>query len=125
MMESISMGTIIAISGAVTAIGGAYLTMRSIQKDNEKSKEIQAAKILQDAKEEDALLKASLESRISILETSLKNLETSTQKDLEHIRVTQEGEIKHLGERIESLREELRQQHGQLLSLLSKLIDNK
>lgn len=124
-MESISIGTLVALAGVVTAIGGAWLTVRKIQKDHNDEKELVAAKILSEAKEQDALIRAELEARMSALQIQVETLESSVNKDLEHIRQTYNGEIRNLGQKIEDLRSELRNQHGQLVGLLTKMIENR
>lgn len=114
---------IIAVSAAITTLGGAWLTVRKIAKDIDRSKRDQAKEFLESAREEDKLLKAKLEAKIEGMKADLKNLEFNVNKDISFLKESHSNEIKNLGERIESLRDELRTQHGQLLTLLSKLID--
>jgi chromosome segregation ATPase len=116
---------IMPLAVAITTLGGAYLTVRKISRDARREKKEQAAEILQAAKEEMSLLKAELEGKIEHVETNLNSLEKSVEKDLSHIRETYNGEIKNLGQKIEDLRSELRNQHGQLVALLTKMIDNR
>jgi chromosome segregation ATPase len=111
-------------AGVIITIGSAYLTIRKIQKDSEKSKKEQSAEILQSAKEEIALKEKDLQSRFNLLDTRIENLETSVEKDLQHLRETYNGEIRNLGTKIEELRSELRNQHTQMVSLLTKMIEN-
>lgn len=122
-MESISVSTLVALAGVITAIGGAWLTIRKIQKDHDDEKALAAELILNEAKEEDALIKADLEARMSALKMQVETLESTVNKDLEHIRQTYNGEIRNLGQKIEDLRSELRNQHGQLVTLLTKMIE--
>jgi hypothetical protein len=115
---------IMPIAFAITTFGGAWLTIRKIAKDAAKSKKEQAAEILHAAKEEDSLMRAKLEARIESVKAELANLQLNVNKDLSFLKESHSNEIKNLGVRIESLRDELRLQHSQLLSLLTKLIDN-
>lgn len=110
--------------GSLIAIGSLVLTLQKIAKNFKKDREEHAAKILQQAKEEDALIKAKLEARVDKLSHELKTLQASVGKDIEHIKETYNGEIRNLGEKIEELRSELRNQHGQLVNLLSEMIRN-
>lgn len=114
---------LIPLAATITTLGGAWLTVRKIAKDLAKSKKEQAKEILQAAKEEDTLLKTKLEARIEGIKAELKNLEFNVNKDISFLKESHSNEIKNLGERIESLRDELKSQHGQLLTLLTKLID--
>lgn len=109
----------------ITTISGLVLTWQKISKNAKKDRDEHAAKILQSAKEDDSLLKAKLEARIEKIDLSLKNLEFNVNKDITHLKETYSAEIKVLGEKIETLRDELRNQHSQMVALLSKLIDSK
>lgn len=115
---------ILAVAGAITVIGGSWLTVRKIQKDAQAQKKEQAAEILQAAKEEIALKEKDLQARLNALDTRMDTLESSVDKDLHHLRETYNGEIRNLGQKIEDLRSELRNQHTQMVSLLTKMIDN-
>lgn len=117
--------TIMPLAAAITAVGGAWLTVRKIAKDAAKSKKELADEILQQAKEEDAQLKSSMEARVAALETALGTLEVSVNKDIEHLKETYANEIKNLGEKIEALRDQLNSQHSQLVNLLTEMIKKK
>lgn len=123
-MELPDMNTMIPV-GAMIAMGTLILTIQKISKNFKKEREEHAAKILQHAKEEDALVKAKLEARIEKALAELKNLELSVNKDINHIKESYGNEIKNLGEKIESLRSDLRNQHAQLVDLLSEMIKNR
>lgn len=123
MIETISMSAIISISALITAVGGAWLTLRKISKDTERQKKVQSAAILQSAKEADAANYVKLDNKIHDLSAELKVFKENSRKDLEHLKETHSGEIKFLGQKIEELRSEVRYQHGQLVSLLTKMID--
>lgn len=125
MIESISISAIMGLAAAISAIGGAYLTIRKIAKDAERQKKHHAAEILQSAKEADKALKNSLEGRIHELEVGLKDLREDINKDIRHLKESYNVELKNLGEKIEALRDELRQQHAGILTLLNKMIDKK
>lgn len=133
---SVELSTILALAGAISAIGGAWLTIRKLNADYKKQRDLEAAKILQSAKEEIAKAKTSIvnernlvhqevEARIDILEQDLNSHKESVSKDLSHMRETYNGEIRNLGNKIEDLRSELRNQHGQLVGLLTKMIDKR
>lgn len=125
----------LSLAGVVTAIGGAYLTVRKIQKDANASKKEDADEILRKAKEEIEktkiailsernLIQKEFEGRLGELEQDLATHRASVEKDFAHVRETYNGEIRNLGQKIEDLRSELRNQHTQMVSLLTKMIDN-
>lgn len=123
-MDFADMNTMVPV-GALIAIGTLVLTVQKILKNVKKAKEEERAKILQEAKEQVASVKIELEAKIDGLEEKLKNVETSVGKDLSHLKDLHESEIKVLGEKIESLRDELKTQHVQLMTILTKLIDER
>ena len=125
-ISTISVGQAVMVSAsAVITIGGAWLTLRKIAKDQHKEREHQAAKIIQDAKEADALIKSKLEARIEKLSAEVKNLEFNVNKDMEHLRETYNSEIRNLGIKIEDLRSELRNQTSQIVNLLTQMVNDR
>lgn len=116
------MQTLFPVAATITTLGGAWLTIRKIAKDAAKAKKEQAAEILHAAKEEDELLKAKLDAKINAIRQELENLEENVSKDMNHLKETYNGEIKNLGQKIEDLRSELKNQHGQLVQLLTEMI---
>lgn len=116
---------ILSGAGAITAIGGAIFTIQKVFKNFRADKAEFKAEIIQEAKEDGAKAKLELEAKINALQVQLTTLKESVEKDLEHIRETYNGEIRNLGQKIEDLRVELRDQHGNLVQLLTKLIDNR
>lgn len=121
-MDVSNFNALVPAAGIITTIGGAYMTVRKIARDAEKRKKEQVAEILHAAKEEDALVVAKLEAKIIALQTELSNLEANVNKDMDHLRETYNGEIRVLGEKIEDLRSDLKNQHGQLVQLLTEMI---
>src|SRR5260221_498861 len=67
LMDTTSIQSLIPAAGVIATVGGAWLTVRKIAKDFDKSKKEQAAEILHAAKEEDALMKAKMEAKIAAL----------------------------------------------------------
>jgi len=120
----ITQEVLLSLAGAITAIGGAWLTVRKVANDLRKDKKEHAAEILQSAKEEMALKERDLNLKISEINTKHEALEKSVEKDLAHMRETYNGEIRNLGQKIEDLRSELRNQHTQMVQLLTKMIDS-
>lgn len=117
--------TIEMIGTALGTILGCFYTYQKISKNFENKKKEHSDIILQQAKEEMALIKFDLESKINAVRVQLSNHEASVNKDLDHMRETYNGEIRNLGEKIEDLRSDLKNQHGQLVNLLTKMIENR
>lgn len=117
--------TLMPLAATITALGGAWLTVRKIAKDHDKSRKEQEKDFLRMAKEEDVLMKTKLDARIDGLKAELRNLETSVNKDMDHLKDTYNGEIRNLGQKIEELRSELKNQHGQLVQLLTEMIKKR
>ena len=118
MTTAIPLGLIIALSGLI-------YTWQKIAKEARKSRKEDSAAILQAAKEEDSLMKSKLEARIEKIDLQVKNLEFNINKEIVHLKETYNAEIKNLGTKIEELRSELRSTHGQLVQLLTTLIEHK
>jgi len=116
---------------ALSVIGGAWLAASRAVKgsEKEKAKEIQDAvdKAVEAEKgrahEELEAMQLKLDSRIDAARAEIENLRASFEKDIQHIRETYNGEVKNLGQKLEDLRTEVRNQHGQLVSLITKLIE--
>lgn len=121
-MEFTDSGMIMTVFGAIAAIASFVLTIQKVTKNAKQARMATEATILQEAKEEDKINRMELEGKITALETKLQALEESVEKDFSHVRETFNGEIRNLGQKIEDLRADLRNQHGQLVSLLTKMI---
>lgn len=126
-------GTIIAIFTGFAGLVSCTYYLQAVAKNFRHDKELFEATILQKAKEavsaaeakllaDRQILLTTLESRIDSVEADLEAHRREVVKDLGHIRETYNGEIRNLGEKIEGLRRELRDQHGQLVGLLSEMI---
>ena len=124
LIITVPLATVIAVSGLILTWQKIVKNIQKSKDERQKEQETREAKILQTAKEEDSLLKAKLEARIEKIDAQVKNLEFNVNKDIGHLKETYSAEIKVLGEKIEALRDELRNQHSQMVTLLSKLIES-
>lgn len=122
---------ILVVSGAVTAIGGSWLTVRKIHKDADETRKAHEGAILEKAQAqvdkamgERKLIQKEFEGRLSEIEQDMVAHKAAVEKDFAHVRETYNGEIRNLGQKIEDLRSELRNQHTQMVTLLTKMIDN-
>jgi CII-binding regulator of phage lambda lysogenization HflD len=126
-------GTIVAICGGFAGLVSCIYYLQAVAKNFKHDKEAFKAEILQSAKESIAALDTKVKSdralaytevmsKIESVEQELEAHQRDVSKDLSHIRETYNGEIRNLGEKIEGLRRELRDQHGQLVGLLSEMI---
>jgi len=128
------MSSIASIGGTISVIYGAWFKIRKIQSNRRETKELEKAIILQEAKETAHKHKVALEAKITSLEKDLDakfeslsqkitSVEESIEKDLFHIKESYASEVKFLGSKIEELKEDLRLQMSQIVTLVSKLIE--
>ena len=94
---------ITVLTPILTVIGASYVALRKVVRDNQKTKKHH-------------------EEKIAALETNLALLKDNVDKDIAHLKESYKSEIKFLGEKIQELRQEVHDQHGQLLAILMKLI---
>jgi len=113
------------LGGLVTAIGGVYTAIHQIRVSSKKKQEKHRQEILDQAKTEMGRIEVSFNEKITALENDLENHKVNTSKDLIFMKATYAGEVKVLGDKIESIREQLNQQHSQLLAVLTRMIDKK
>lgn len=119
-----NVGAWLTIIGTLfSGIGALWVLKSRISISREKEKKVHDAALLQIAKESDSTIKSNLESKIKELDNKLNLLKESTEKDISHLRETYNSELRFLGEKIEELRKEVHSQHGQLVSLLTKMVD--
>lgn len=111
--------------GGLASLVGIWLTMQKILRNVRKEREEYALKILQNAKEADFAIKEKLEAKIEKVHAELKNLELNINKDLAHVKEAHSTDLRNLADKIEALRDELRQQSAGTLELLTKIIDKE
>ena len=111
--------------GLALGIATLVVTLQKVFKNFRKERDEYAAKVIQAAKEDDAVIKAKLEAKIEALSVKINSLEASVNKDMAHLKETYTSEIKNLGDKIENLRDELRQNHSGLIDLLTKMVAKK
>lgn len=108
MGEAVTIGSIIVGLGA---IGGVIWTFVEIKDKFKKG--------LQEDLESQI---KNQDSKITLLEQQIRSIEEMVNKDIIHLKESHSNEIKNLSEKIEELRDEVRNQHSQLVQLLSKLV---
>lgn len=117
--DSAMVGQIIIALGAIASM---FLTAQKIIKNSKIEREQESLKLLEKASEELEKEKQLLEIKIQSCVDENERMKEMIEKDMELIKATYSAEIKNLGEKIESLKEEVRSQNTQILNLLSKLI---
>jgi predicted RNase H-like nuclease (RuvC/YqgF family) len=136
MDGTIEIGSILAIATGITTVCGAILAIKKLNDKAKKERKAEAAAILQSAKENDAkiqaawaakreLLYAELDGKIESVKKDLENLRENVEKDMDHMKTTYNGELRNLGDKIEDLRTDLRNQHSQLVELLTAIVSTK
>jgi peptidoglycan hydrolase CwlO-like protein len=106
-----------------TGVSTCYLIVRKNIANNESAKRKHDSELLKSAKDNDFVLNNQLEKKISDLENKFNILKENIEKDMTHLKETYQSEIRFLGQKIESLRQEVHDQHGQLVGLLTKMLD--
>ena len=114
-----------ALAGVITVVGGFYAAIKMIFDARKKRKLKEKASLLKEAKDESIKIISGLELKITEIENELRNQKESISKDLSHLKENYSNEIKGLAEKIENVREQLNQQHIQLVALLTRMIDSK
>lgn len=120
-MDNLNMNAVLAFCGAVGVVGGAVLTVQKIINNIRRARKQRDLEVLQKAKESIVSVKSEIQSEVDDLKNELKLAE----QEMGHLKETYNNEIKNLGTKIEELREQLRTEHGQLVQLLTKMVDSR
>ncbi len=118
----IVLGSVLAAIGTLLGIAVSISKLRSsFQKEvNDKiESEITKARAIAEGD-----LKA-VDLKLDGLSRDILKLEEKIESDISNVKEVYNSEIKSLAGKVESLREEVRHQHGQLVSLLTKLVSEK
>jgi polyhydroxyalkanoate synthesis regulator phasin len=120
-MEIQDLQIVIPAASAATALAGVAGAWFKAKKDikAEIAKDIQALKDHYKAEHE------KVDLRLDAVRNEILGLEKKVERDIEHVRMTYNSEVRNLTEKVEGLREEVRQHHGQLLGLLAKLVSSE
>lgn len=114
-----------AVVGALGAIGTVTITFMKIKASFKKEIDEEIEQAITQARElADADIKA-FNMRLDSISREISSLEGKVDKEIEHVKSIYNNEIRVLAEKIESLREEVRGQHSQLVSLLTKLVSDR
>jgi hypothetical protein len=119
----ITTNVIMSTLGALTALGTIWVSIGKISKGRNESKAMARAEILQTAKEEVASLKRDIEARFTLMDIKMEQIKESTEQDLSHLKETHSNEMENLSEKLELLREDLKSQHNQIMTLMGNLLD--
>ena len=121
-MEPSILGAVIGAIGALLTMAVSFSKLKSsFQKeiDDKIKSEVNNARTIAEGD-----LKA-VDLKLDSLAKDIANLENKVDRDIEHVKTIYNSEIKQLAGKIEELREEVRHQHSQLVSLLTKLVSEK
>lgn len=112
-------------AGAMAVIGTIYRGWRHISFNIAQKKEKEHQKIISAAKEEMNRIKSELESKINKLEIDLETQKENISKDFMHMKETYNAELRVLSNKIDDLRQDLSDQHAQMVSLLTQLVNSR
>jgi peptidoglycan hydrolase CwlO-like protein len=121
-MESSIVGAVIGAIGALLTVAVSFSKLKaSWQKeiDDRIRSEVTNARTIAEGD-----LKA-VDLKLDALSKDIANLESKVDRDIDHVKTIYNSEIKQLAGKIEELREEVRHQHSQLVSLLTRLVSEK
>ena len=124
-MISFSWAGIEATAAAITAIYPFYIGAKHTLAHFRKKRDDRHKAILKQATEEVAKVKAELEEKLKSLRDDLDAQKERVSVELEHIREIYNSEIRVLGEKIETLRQDIQIGHQSLVALLTKLVNSK
>lgn len=113
------------VASVIVGALGAWLTFAQLKKhytDEIDEKINQANKSADKALESEIRL---VDQKLDAIKSEVQGLEDSLNKEIAYVKEAYKGEIKNLSEKIELLRDQVQDQHKQLVSLLSKLISEK
>lgn len=110
---------------ALSTLIGLYLSVAKIKAGFKEELQKETEKAIEYARDSAKSDIALLNTQIEGLSKEINRLEDSFNKDVSHIRETYNNEIRNLGHKIEELREEVRGQHSQLVTLLTKLVSER
>lgn len=117
--DSALIGQIIISLGSIASV---FLTAQKLIRHLKSEKEKEIEQVLEKAMAELQKEKTLLEMKIQACFDENERLRESLEKEIEFTRSSYEMEVKNLGDKIESLKEEVRSQNTQILNLLAKLI---
>jgi hypothetical protein len=112
----------VEVGSLILVVAAAWALPWKISSKMRTEREAEAAKTLQAAKEADSQVRKEFQAKIELMESEFQAFKHEIDKDLVHIKETYNGALANLGEKIEDLRKELRNQHGQLVNLISEFI---
>lgn len=114
--------TLEAIASFVAVTGGLYSAYRHISLTLKIKKENERKAILDQARSELDKVSSHLNEKIKDLEIELALAKENITKDFIHMKEIYSAEINELGNKIESLRQDLQSQHSQMVELLTRLV---
>jgi hypothetical protein len=109
----------------VAGIGGAWLTFAQLKKHYTDEFDAKIAEMGDDCQKSIEAEVKVLNSKLELINKDAENMEMVLTKEIAYVKEAYKGEIKNLGEKIESLRSQVQEQHNQLIGLLTKLVQDK
>lgn len=114
-----------ATGTAIATFLGAAKAISHMAHKSKAKRESYSQEILDQAKTEMEKIEQDLEVKIKRLEIELEAQKLSVSKEFSYFKQAHNTEIKALAEKIESLRQDISQQHQALVGLLTKLVNTK
>ena len=121
LIDNGMLGTVLISLGTIGSVVWTFTRLKKNFQDEIDAKTKNAIKLAEAAVDSKV---QGVENQLEALKRDLENLETSVQKEISFVKATYNSEIKNLSDKIEHMRDELRSQHTNLLTLISKLVDS-
>lgn len=112
-------------AAAIPVLGGVYAGFRHVKYSLKAKKDAERAAILAEANLEMRKIRKELEEKIQRLEEEVQIQKDNISRDLAHMRELYSADIKTLSEKIDDLRQNLQDQHQNMVALLTKLVDSR
>lgn len=108
---------------ALGSIASVFISAQKIINDIKKQKEEENEKLLKRAMDEIENQKEMIDLKIDVCFEEVDALKQLVEKDMENLKNIYSNEIKNLSEKVRELREEVKSQNTQIITLLTKMLD--
>lgn len=117
--------TVATVTSIVVTLGSAYIGIKKLQNDSKKEKAEHDALILLEAKEAIASLEREINSKFEALRAEIEAQKEIVGQEIGHVKETYSTDMSNVSQKLEELREDVRTQNNQMISLLTKMAETK
>lgn len=117
--------TVATIASIIVTLASAYIGLKKLQAESKKEKAEHDAIILLEAKEAIASLEREINSKFEALRKEIDNQKEIVDQEIGHVKETYGADMSNVTQKLEELREDVRTQNNQMISLLTKMAEPK